>query len=109
MERNNYTKLQSTAIALWTIALQDKVSRDVIAGKEPEAPPLITELVNELGPHHSPGSILLHTHGYDRLFFDRVIDKSITRLQRTVAQELIDQGIYIKKPLGTYPDRREPL
>ena len=109
MERNNYTKLQSTAIALWTISLQDKVPRDVIAGKEPEAPPLITELVNALGPHHNPGSILLHTHGYDMLFFDRKIKRKFTELQRTIAQELIDQGIYIKKPPGTYPDRREPL
>ena len=109
MAKNIYTKLQSTAIALWTISLQDKVPRDVIAGKEPEAPPLITELVNALGPQHSPGSILLHTHGYDILFFDREIDRRVTKLQAKIAQELIDQGIYVKKPPGTYTNRREPL
>ena len=109
MAKNIYTKLQSTAIALWTISLQDKVPRDVIAGKEPEAPPLITELVNALGPQHSPGSILLHTHGYDILFFDREIDRRVTKLQAKSAQELIDQGIYVKKPPGTYTNRREPL
>ncbi len=44
--------------------------------KDGTAPNIITELVNSLGEKHSSDSILLHTHGYDRLLLNRQIEKS---------------------------------
>lgn len=98
MTRPSYSKLQSLAVALWVIALQDK--RTVEEGKcehKTDAPPLITELVNALGEPHSPSSIFFHTMGYEVLFYDRVIDRRPTALQKQIAGELVEQELFIKR------------
>lgn len=85
-----YNREQSTVIALWVLARQtDNDPHPLI----PTAPQNIVDIVNALGEHHSSGSILLHTHGYDRLLLGRDIDRTVTRIQREVAQELREVGI----------------
>ena len=83
-----YNDDQSLVIALWTLALQNKCAKGEIAGKGVEAPPVIIDLVNKLGDAHTAGSVLLHTHGYDRLFFNRKIEKTITKTQCEIAKKL---------------------
>ncbi len=92
---NKYTKEQSTIVALWVLAKRQK-NNLWPAPPTPTAPELITHLVNNAGPSHSSDSILLHTHGYDRLLLGRDISKSVTSLQKEVAQELLLSGIINK-------------
>jgi|GEM_PF-4188592 len=92
---SKYTKEQSTIVALWVLAKR----RDTDlwpSPPTPTAPELITDLVNKVGLHHSSDSVLLHTHGYDRLLLGREIGKSVTTLQRQVASELEDAGVIDK-------------
>ncbi|WP_076587992.1 hypothetical protein [Vibrio ostreicida] len=89
---NKYTKEQSTIVALWVLAKRRE--NDLWpAAPEGTAPELITHIVNQMGPYHSSDSILLHTHGYDRLLLGRDIDKSVTSLQKEVAEELKLAGV----------------
>jgi hypothetical protein len=82
-----YSKEQSTIIALWVLAMQQRANPTrPIQGHT--APSSITEIVNKLGEHHSSDSILLHTHGYDRLLLGRDIEKTVTALQQEIANEL---------------------
>jgi hypothetical protein len=90
---SEYSKSQSTVIALWVLALQSRHNGDEFARKGPTAPPAITDLVNQHGEPHTSDSILLHTHGYDRLLLGRTIGKTITNLQREIASEFHSQGI----------------
>ena len=92
---NKYTKEQSTIVALWVLA---KRREDDLWPAPPSAtaPELITHMVNQVGPSHSSDSILLHTHGYDRLLLGRDITKSATSLQKEVAQELKLAGVINK-------------
>jgi hypothetical protein len=84
---SEYSKAQSTVVALWVLALSKfSIGRTT-------APDIITEIVNQLGDAHSSDSVLLHKHGYDRLLLGRKIDKTMTALQRQVAQELREAGI----------------
>lgn len=89
-----YSKAQSTVIALWVL------SRSMSGSKRPvpkgTAPAIITDVVNQLGDSHTSDSILLHTHGYERLLLDRRIEKTITCLQREIANELFAAGIVSK-------------
>jgi hypothetical protein len=85
-----YSKAQSTVVALWVLALSKFPIR------RRTAPDIITEIVNQLGDVHSSESVLLHKHGYDRLLLGRRIDKKITALQRQIAQELHEAGIVSK-------------
>lgn len=93
MPRSAYTKSQSAAVALWVLALQNKRTDAEFESKGQAAPEIIATLVNALGPHHSPYSIVLHTHGYDRLLLGRRIGRGISNLQREVAQDLKLQGV----------------
>jgi hypothetical protein len=87
-----YSKEQSTVIALWVLAMQHRPNPKLpIQGHT--APTNITEIVNKLGELHSSDSILLHTHGYDRLLLGRDIDKTVTALQQEIAKELKDFDI----------------
>jgi len=87
-----YSREQSTVVALWVLAMQHRPNPKLpIQGHT--APAIITEAVNKLGEHHSSDSILLHTHGYDRLLLGRDIDKSVTALQQEIANELKDFDI----------------
>lgn len=87
-----YSKKQSTVIALWVLSMQNRVDpKASIQGHT--APSIITDIVNALGESHTSGSILLHTHGYDRLLLGRKIGKSVTNLQKEVANELMVQGV----------------
>jgi hypothetical protein len=88
----SYNKDQSSVVALWVLALQYRTNPKQ-AIKDATAPPLITSIINKLGEQHTSDSILLHKHGYDRLLTGRDIDKSITNLQREIAQELLETGI----------------
>lgn len=90
---SEYSKSQSTVIALWVLALQNKRSGVDFESKGSTAPRSITDLVNSLGEIHTSDSILLHTHGYDRLLLGRPIDRAITKLQREIAQDLLEQGV----------------
>jgi hypothetical protein len=87
-----YNKRQSTVIALWVLAIKN-VGHPEKPIKDGTAPEVITDLVNTLGDRHSSDSILLHTHGYDRLLLNRDIDKTITGLQHEIAEELLSTGI----------------
>lgn len=89
---SKYTKDQSTLVALWVLAKR-RENNPWPAPPSPTAPNLIFEMVNKLGPEHSSDSILLHTHGYDRLLLGRNISKSITSTQREVAKELKEAGV----------------
>lgn len=89
---SRYNKEQSTVIAIWNLTRKNVV--DPIPGNT--APESITNIVNMLGETHSSDSILLHTHGYDRLFHNRGIDKTITKLQIEIALELQKQGLVDK-------------
>ena len=84
---NEYSDQQSILIALWVLSLRPNFAPG------PEAPEFLTQMVNALGEHHSAASILLHTHGYERLFLNRPINRNITSLQRQVASLLRDEGI----------------
>ena len=87
-----YNREQSTVIALWVLARQ--TNNDPYPPiRDNTAPQNIVDIVNTLGEHHSSDSILLHTHGYDRLLLGRDIDKTVTGVQREVAQELREVGI----------------
>jgi hypothetical protein len=90
-----YNKEQSTVVALWVLALQCR-SDPKAAIQDATAPPVIVEILNRLGESHSSDSILLHTHGYDRLLLGRDIDKTISKLQREVASALKDAGVVSK-------------
>lgn len=90
-----YNKKQSTIVALWVLAIAKRGHPEQTI-KNGIAPEVITNLVNSLGEKHSSSSILLHTHGYDRLLLGRKIDKTITKLQEEVAQELLESDV-IKK------------
>lgn len=92
----NYSKEQSTIVALWALALQQRDDPTAVI-KEATAPPVIVDVVNKLGEEHTPGSILLHTHGYDRLLLNRQIDKTVTNLRRQIADELVEQGVISKR------------
>lgn len=96
---SNYTKDQSVVVALWVLAKR-RENNPWPAPPSPTSPKLITDIVNKLGPNHSSDSILLHTHGYDRLLLGRDISKSITALQREIAKELKDAGVID----NIYPD-----
>jgi len=87
-----YSKEQSTVVALWVLARSTNDPKVRIH----TAPTIITDLVNQLGDKHSSDSVLLHKHGYDRLFFERDIDKTITTLQRQIAKELYEAGVVSK-------------
>lgn len=91
----SYSKEQSTIVALWVLAMQQRLDPNK-AIQNNTAPDIIAKTVNMLGEHHSPDSILLHTHGYDRLLFGRNINKSVTRLQQEVANELKSSDIISK-------------
>lgn len=87
-----YSKEQSTVVALWVLAMQFRDDpKAAIQGAI--APPVVVDAVNKLGEQHTSGSILLHTHGYNRLLHNRKIDKTITNLQRQIARELVEQGV----------------
>ncbi len=88
-----YSEDQSRIIALWVLAIKNRGHPNGQSVKGGVAPEVIVNLVNQLGEYHSPQSILLHTHGYDRLLLNRDIDKTITKLQRRVAKELKEQGV----------------
>ena len=89
-----YSKEQSIVVALWVLARSTNDPEVRIPGAT--APAIITNLVNQLGEKHSSDSVLLHKHGYDRLFFGRDIDKTITTLQRQIAKELYETGVVSK-------------
>ncbi len=91
-----YNEEQSTVIALWVLAIINRGHPDKQSIKGGMAPRSIVHLVNALGEDHSPSSILLHTHGYDRLLLGRSIDRSVTELQKKVARKLKEEDI-IKK------------
>jgi hypothetical protein len=91
-----FTKDQSTVIALWVLALQQRDDPKA-AIQNHTAPQIISDIVNKLGEPHSSDSILLHTHGYDRLLLNRPIEKTVTELQRQVADELVEQGVISKR------------
>ena len=92
---SEYNKAQSTVIALWVLALQNKRTGVDFESKGPTAPEAIAGIVNQLGDTHTSDSVLLHTHGYDRLLLGRPIERAITKLQREVARDLLDQGIVV--------------
>ena len=87
-----YTKDQSTVIALWVLALQTR-SNPLAPIQGATAPEIIARLGNNLGGEHTSDSMLLHTHGYNRLFQDRQIDREATNLQKEIAKELREQGV----------------
>jgi hypothetical protein len=87
-----YSRDQSTVIALWVLALQYR-DDPKLAIQGGTAPRVITDVVNRLGEQHSSDSILLQKHGFDRLLLGRQIDKSVSLLQRSVANELLEAGV----------------
>jgi hypothetical protein len=91
-----YSREQSTVVALWVLALQQR-DEPKAAIQGATAPRIIVDVVNKLGEEHTSDSILLHTHGYDRLLMNRQIDKTVTELQRQIADELVEQGVISKR------------
>jgi hypothetical protein len=87
-----YSREQSAAVGLWVLAMLYRDDPEA-AIHGATAPPMIVDVVNQLREQHTPRSILLPTHGYNRFLHNRKIGRTNTRIQRQITADLVDQGV----------------
>lgn len=87
-----YNEEQLMVIALYVLAIDGTGQKHPKRNGSPGVPDSVVSLVNNLGKEHSPESIFLCTHGFERILLGRQIDRNVTQKHKNVAQRLKDEG-----------------
>lgn len=87
-----YNEEQLIIVALYVLAMAEPNKTYPKRNGSPSVPDSIVSLVNNVGEIHSPESIFLCTHGFERILLGRKIQKSVSHKQKSVAQKLMDEG-----------------
>ena len=91
-KRVPYNEDQLMIVALYVLSLDKSGNKHPKRNGSPGVPDSIVQLVNKVGGEHSPESIFLCTHGFERVLLGRQINKDLSQRHKNVAQRLKDEG-----------------
>jgi len=91
-KRIPYNEDQLMIVALYVLSLDGTGNKHPRRNGSPSVPDSVVSLVNKVGEAHSPESIFLCTHGFERILLGRQIKKDPSQRHKNVAQRLKDEG-----------------